>query len=91
VINHQTPSRAELLKQLREAHRKSVEQTQALYKEQQLQNAICQLISQESKTVPQIAEYINKPVIRFYGSYRRLKIRDRRETGDVWRLPAVSM
>jgi predicted transcriptional regulator len=57
-----TPSRAELLKQLREAHRKSVEQTQVLFKEQrQMQNAICQLISEEPKTVPQIAEAINKP------------------------------
>jgi len=57
-----TPSRAELLKQLREAHSKSVERTQTLFKEQrQMQNAICQLMSQEPKTVPQIAEAINKP------------------------------
>jgi predicted transcriptional regulator len=58
----QTPSRAELLKQLREAHRQTVEQTQALYKEQrQMQNAICQLIRTEPKTVPQIATAIGKP------------------------------
>jgi predicted transcriptional regulator len=57
-----TPSRAELLKQLREAHRQTVERTQALYKEQrQMQNAICQLIRAEPKTVPQIATAIGKP------------------------------
>jgi predicted transcriptional regulator len=57
-----TPSRAELLKQLREMHRKSFEQTQALFREQrQLQNSICQLIRQEPKTVPQIAAELNKP------------------------------
>ena len=57
-----TPSRAELLKQLREAHQKSFEQTQALFKDQrQMQNAICQVIREEPKTVPQIAAAINKP------------------------------
>jgi predicted Rossmann fold nucleotide-binding protein DprA/Smf involved in DNA uptake len=57
-----TPSRAELLKQLRAEHQQTVERTQALYKEQrQLQNAICQLIRTEPKTVPQIATAIGKP------------------------------
>jgi predicted Rossmann fold nucleotide-binding protein DprA/Smf involved in DNA uptake len=58
----QTPSRAELLKELRKAHQQSVERTQALYKEQrQMQNAICQMIRSEPKTVPQIATAIGKP------------------------------
>jgi predicted transcriptional regulator len=58
----QTPSRAELLKQLRKAHQQTVERTQALYKEQrQMQNAICELIRTEPKTVPQIATAIGKP------------------------------
>jgi predicted Rossmann fold nucleotide-binding protein DprA/Smf involved in DNA uptake len=59
---NQTPSRAELLKQLRQAHQQTVERTQALYKEQrQMQNTICQLIGTEPKTVPQIATAIGKP------------------------------
>jgi predicted Rossmann fold nucleotide-binding protein DprA/Smf involved in DNA uptake len=57
-----TTSRAELLKQLRQAHQQTVEHTQALYKEQrQMQNEICQLIRTEPKTVPQIATAIGKP------------------------------
>ena len=56
------PSRAELLKQLREAHQQTVARTQALYKEQRkMQNSICQLIRAEPKTVPQIATAIGKP------------------------------
>ena len=56
------PSRAELLKQLREEHQQTVKRTQALYKEQrQMQNEICQVIRTEPKTVPEIATAIGKP------------------------------
>jgi hypothetical protein len=59
-----TPSRAELLKQLREAHQQTVERTQALYKiQRQMENSICQLIRTEPKTVPQIATAIGKPAL----------------------------
>jgi predicted transcriptional regulator len=55
-------SRGEMLKRLREAHKATVEQTQALLREQkQMQSAICQLIRETPKTVPEIAEAIDKP------------------------------
>jgi predicted transcriptional regulator len=55
-------SRGEMLKQLRQAHTETVERTQALLREQkQMQNAVCQLIRENPKTVPEIAKAIGKP------------------------------
>ncbi|MBN2257999.1 MAG: hypothetical protein JW704_09265 [Anaerolineaceae bacterium] len=55
-------SRGEMLKSLREMHAASVEQTQALLREQkQMQQSICQIIRETPKTVPEIAAEIGKP------------------------------
>ena len=55
-------SRSEILKRLREAHGATVERTQALFREQrQMQNAICGILRETPKTVPEIAEAIGKP------------------------------
>lgn len=58
----ETPSRAEILKRLREAHAPTVERAQGMMKEQkQMQNAICQFIRDTPKTIPEIAAEIGKP------------------------------
>jgi predicted transcriptional regulator len=58
----EAPSRGEILKRLRAAHAETVERTQVLFREQkQMQNAICQLIRDTPKTVPEIANAIGKP------------------------------
>jgi predicted transcriptional regulator len=57
-----TPSRGEILKRLRETHAESVERTRALLRKQkQMQQAICQLIRDTPKTVPEIANEIGMP------------------------------
>ena len=67
--------RSEKLKRLREIHKASVERTQALFREQkQLQNAICQVVRETPKTVPEIAKAIGKPaheVLWFVASLRK--------------------
>ena len=51
-----------MLKRLRAVHADSVEQTQALFREQkQLQQAICKFIGDTPKTVPEIAAEIGRP------------------------------
>jgi len=56
------PSRAQILKKLREAHADTVERTQVLVREQrQLHQSICQFIQDSPKTIPQIAAEIGKP------------------------------
>jgi len=72
------PSRGEMLKQLREKHARSVERTQALFKEQkQLQQSICQFIRETPHTVPEIAREIGKPtheVLWFLAALRKYGI-----------------
>jgi predicted transcriptional regulator len=47
--------RTEMLKRLREAHRDTVEQTQALLKNQKkIQQQICQVIRDQARTVPEV-------------------------------------
>ena len=47
--------RTEMLKRLREAHRDTVEQTQALLKAQKkIQQQICQVIREQARTVPEV-------------------------------------
>lgn len=54
--------RTEKLKKLREDHAETVEQVQAILKEQkQIQKVICQSIRDTAKTVPEIAAEINMP------------------------------
>jgi len=49
--------RTEMLKRLREAHRDTVEQTQALLKTQKkIQQQICQVIRDQAKTVPEVVQ-----------------------------------
>lgn len=49
--------RSQFLKQLREEHRETVAQVQALLKEQKdIRRQICQALRDEPKTVPEIAE-----------------------------------
>jgi predicted transcriptional regulator len=58
----QTPSRAELLKRLREQHSASVARTQALYKEQRrIQQEIRGCIRETPKTVPEIGAALSLP------------------------------
>jgi predicted transcriptional regulator len=55
-------SRGERLKRLRVAHAESVKRTQALFRDQkQMQQAICRLIHDVPKSVPEIAAEIGKP------------------------------
>jgi len=68
-------SRGELLKQLRGQHAKTVERTQALLKEQKrIQKEICQVIRENPKTVPEIAETLNMPsneVLWYIASFKK--------------------
>ena len=73
-----TQSRAELLKRLRAEHAETVSRTQALLKEQKrVQKEICQLIRENSKTVPEIAEAVGMPsneVLWYLASYKKYGI-----------------
>ena len=61
-LNIKTPTRGEILKQLRIAHGATVEKAQILVKEQmQMQKSICDFIAETPKTVPEIATAIGKP------------------------------
>jgi predicted transcriptional regulator len=70
-----TPSRAEMLRRLREQHAETVARTQALLKEQKrIQQEICKAIRETAKTVPQIAEEIGMPaneVLWYVASFRK--------------------
>jgi hypothetical protein len=71
-------SRAATLRQLREAHGASVERAQALMREQRrTEQAICQLVRDRSRTVPDIAAEIGKPtheVLWFVAALRKYGI-----------------
>ena len=73
-----TPSRGELLKQLREKHAASVERTQVLFREQKkMQQTICQYIRETPHTVPEIAKEIDQPtheVLWFVAALRKYGI-----------------
>jgi hypothetical protein len=61
-LKAETLTRGERLKRLRAEHAGTVERAQALFREQkQMQQAICQLIRETPKTVPEIAAVIGKP------------------------------
>ncbi len=70
-----TSSRGELLKQLREEHAETFQQTQHLLKRQKfVQQEICRVIRENPKTVPEIAEAINMPaneVLWYVASFRK--------------------
>ncbi len=54
--------RTEMLKRLREEHKKTVEQTQELLKEQKrVQQAVCNAVRERPKTVPEISGEIGLP------------------------------
>jgi hypothetical protein len=76
--NREALTRGETLKRLREAHSATVERTQALFREQkQMQNAICGVLRETPKTVPEIAEEIGKPaheVLWFVAALRKYGI-----------------
>jgi DNA-directed RNA polymerase specialized sigma subunit len=55
-------ARTEMLKQLREQHKASVEKTQELLREQKrVQQAVCKSVRERPKTVPEIAAEIDMP------------------------------
>ena len=55
-------ARIVLLKQLREQHQASVQRTQVLLKEQKtIRRRICQVMRDEPKTVPEVAEATGLP------------------------------
>lgn len=57
-----TPSRADMLKLLREQHAESVARTQTYYKEQRgIQTQICSIIRDTPKTVPEVASALGIP------------------------------
>jgi predicted transcriptional regulator len=57
-----TPSRADMLKKLREQHAESIARTQALYKEQRaIQQEICKVIRDTPKPVPEVAAATGLP------------------------------
>ena len=74
-VKKEGSSRGDRLKQLREEHAASVERTLAIFREQkQMQQAICQFIRENPKTVPEIAAEIGKPsheVLWFVAALRK--------------------
>ena len=71
-------SRSELLKRLRTEHTETVERTQALLREQKrVQKEICQVIRDDPKTVPEIAEAVDMPareVLWYIASFKKYGI-----------------
>jgi predicted Rossmann fold nucleotide-binding protein DprA/Smf involved in DNA uptake len=71
-------SRSEALKQLRTKHAGAVERTQALLKEQKhMQQQLCDLMRNEPKTIPQLAEASGLPsdkVLWFVAALRKYGI-----------------
>ena len=71
-------SRGEMLKGLRAQHAETVAWTQALLKEQKrVQKEICQVIRENPKTVPEIADAVNMPtneVLWYIASFKKYGI-----------------
>ncbi len=66
--------RTQLLKELREKHQSTVDQTQALLKENgKVERDILKLITEESKTVPVIASTLDLPTHRILWFLTALK------------------
>ena len=74
----QNISRGELLKRLRAGHAETVERTQDLLKEQKrIQKEICQVIRENPKTIPEIAEAVDMPaheVLWYIASFKKYGI-----------------
>jgi predicted transcriptional regulator len=71
-------SRGAMLRHLREVHAVSVERAQALFREQRrMQQAICQFVRDNPRTVPEIAAHLGKPsheVLWFVAALRKYGI-----------------
>ena len=71
-------SRGEMLKKLREQHAETVARTQKLLKEQKrIQQEICQVIRENPKTVPEVAEATGMPaheVLWYLASFKKYGI-----------------
>lgn len=75
--------RTQLLKSLREEHKETVEQTQALLKHnKQVQREICEATREAAKTVPEISEVTELPSHEVLWHITAMKKYDRiKETG----------
>jgi predicted transcriptional regulator len=75
IAQKETISRGEMLKRLRAQHAETVERTQALLKEQKrIQREICQVMRENPKTVPEIAEAVGMPtneVLWYVASFKK--------------------
>jgi predicted transcriptional regulator len=75
TVKSENISRGEMLKRLRAQHAETVERTQALLKEQKrIQKDICQVIRENPKTVPEIAEAVGMPaheVLWYIASFKK--------------------
>ncbi len=75
IAQKETVSRGEMLKRLRGQHAEMVERTQALLKEQKrVQREICQVMRENPKTVPEIAEAVGMPtneVLWYVASFKK--------------------
>jgi predicted transcriptional regulator len=75
ITQKETVSRGEMLKRLRAQHAETVERTQALLKEQKrVQREICQVMRENPKTVPEIAEAVGMPtneVLWYVASFKK--------------------
>ncbi len=75
IAQKETISRGEMLKRLRAQHAETVERTQALLKEQKrIQREICQVMRENPKTVPEIAEAVGMPtqeVLWYIASFKK--------------------
>ena len=74
-VQTKNPSRGEMLKRLRAQHTETVERTQALLKEQKrVQKEICQVMRDNPKTVPEVAEAVGMPaqeVLWYIASFKK--------------------
>jgi predicted transcriptional regulator len=75
IAQKETVSRGEMLKRLRAQHAETVERTQVLLKEQKrVQREICQVVRENPKTVPEIAEAVGMPtneVLWYVASFKK--------------------
>jgi predicted transcriptional regulator len=75
IAQKETISRGEMLKRLRAQHAETVERTQVLLKEQKrVQREICQVVRENPKTVPEIAEAVGMPtneVLWYVASFKK--------------------
>jgi DNA-directed RNA polymerase specialized sigma subunit len=71
-------SRGEMLKYLREQHAETVKRTQTLLKEQKrVQQEICQILRENPKSVPEVAEAVGMPaheILWYIASFKKYGI-----------------